>query len=224
MEQKSRNEQILDVFRFRHACKKYDASRSVSEEDFATILESARLSPSSFGFEPWKLVVLSDESLKLKLYPLAWGAQNSLDGASRFVILLARKKPDMLHSSDFITHIMRDIQHNPPEVATQRREKYRTFQEHDFALLESDRAIFDWAGKQTYIALANMMTTAAFLGIDSCPIEGFQRREVDELLSQEGVFDPEQFGVSVMVSFGYRAAEPHRAKTRQPLEDILIYR
>jgi nitroreductase len=224
MDQPSRNEQILDVFRFRHACKKFDASKAVSDADFTTILESARLSPSSFGFEPWKLVILTDETLKQKLYPLAWGAQNSLNGASRFVILLARKTADMLHSSDFITHLMRDIQHNPPEIETQRREKYRVFQEQDFELLESARAMFDWAGKQTYIALANMMTTAAFLGIDSCPIEGFQRREVDDLLVQEGIFDPEHFGVSVMVSFGYRAAEPHRAKTRQPMEDILIYR
>jgi len=224
MEQPTRNEQILDVFRSRHACKRFDPSRAVSEEDFATILESARLSPSSFGFEPWKLVILTDEALKKKLYPFAWGAQRSLDGADRFVILLARKTADMIYSSAFITHMIRDIQHNPPDVEAQRREKFRTFQQDDFELLESDRAMFDWSGKQTYIALANMMTTAAYLGIDSCPIEGFQRREVDELLVQEGVFDPEHFGVSVMVSFGYRAEEPHRAKTRQPMEDILIYR
>jgi len=224
MEHPSRNEQILDVFRFRHACKRFDPSRAVSEEDFATILESARLSPSSFGFEPWKLVILTDERLKQKLYPFAWGAQRSLDGASRFVILLARKTADMIYSSDFITHMIRDIQHNPADVEAQRREKFRTFQQDDFELLESDRAMFDWAGKQTYIALANMMTTAAYLGIDSCPIEGFQRREVDDLLVKEGVFDPEHFGVSVMVSFGYRAEEPHRAKTRQSMEDILIYR
>jgi len=224
MEHPTRKEQILDVFRFRHACKKFDPSRAVSKEDFATILESARLSPSSFGFEPWKLVILTDEALKQKLYPFAWGAQKSLDGASRFVILLARKTADMIYSSEFITHMIRDIQHNPPDVEAQRREKFRTFQQDDFELLESDRAMFDWAGKQTYIALANMMTTAAYLGIDSCPIEGFQRREVDDLLVKEGVFDPEHFGVSVMVSFGYRAEEPHRAKTRQSIEDILIYR
>jgi len=217
MEHPTRNEKILDVFRFRHACKKFDPSRAVSEQDFATILESARLSPSSFGFEPWKLVILVDEALKQKLYPLAWGAQKSLEGANRFVILLARKRADMLYSSDFITHMIRDIQRNPADVEVQRREKFRTFQLNDFELLESDRAMFDWSGKQTYIALANMMTTAAYLGIDSCPIEGFQRREVDDLLVQEGVFDPKRFGVSVMVSFGYRAEEPHRAKTRQPM-------
>ena len=221
---KQKNQEILDVFRFRHACKKFDASRSVSKEDFNTILEAARLSPSSFGFEPWKMVVLTDDALKQKLYPLAWGAQNSLNGASHFVLLLARKTADMIYSSDFISHVMQDVQHQSVEIANQRRAKYRTFQEDDFNLLESERAMFDWAGKQTYIVLANMMTAAAYLGIDSCPIEGFQRSRVDELFVQEGVFDPAHFGVSVMVAFGYRAQEPHRTKTRQPLEDLILWK
>lgn len=221
---KQKNQEILDVFRFRHACKKFDASRSVSKEDFNTILEAARLSPSSFGFEPWKMVVLTDDALKQKLYPLAWGAQNSLNGASHFVLLLARKTADMIYSSDFISHMMQDVQHQSVEIANQRRAKYRTFQKDDFNLLESERAMFDWAGKQTYIVLANMMTAAAYLGIDSCPIEGFQRSKVDELFVQEGVFDPAHFGVSVMVAFGYRAQEPHRTKTRQPLEDLILWK
>jgi len=221
---KQKNQEILDVFRFRHACKKFDASRSVSKEDFNTILEAARLSPSSFGFEPWKMVVLTDDALKQKLYPLAWGAQNSLNGASHFVLLLARKTADMIYSSDFISHVMQDVQHQSVEIANQRRAKYRTFQEDDFNLLESERAMFDWAGKQTYIVLANMMTAAAYLGIDSCPIEGFQQSKVDELFVQEGVFDPAHFGVSVMVAFGYRAQEPHRTKTRQPLEDLILWK
>jgi len=224
MEQYSRKKEILDVFRFRHACKSFDPSKTISKEDFDTILEAARLSPSSFGFEPWKIVVLTDEALRQKLYPLAWGAQKSLDGANHFVILLARKTPDLIYSSDYITHIMHEIQQQPVEVAKQRREKYRAFQEDDFRLLESERAMFDWACKQTYILLSNMLTTAAFLGIDSCPIEGFHRASVDSLLAEQGVFDPAHFGVSVMAGFGYRAEEPHRDKTRQPLEDLIIWR
>jgi nitroreductase len=224
LEQTSRNEQILDVFRFRHACKKFDTSRAVSDDDFSTLLEAARLSPTSFGFEPWKMIVLRDPAIKRKLFPLAWGGQNSLDGASHFVVLLARKRVDMLYSADYITHMMQDIQHQPADIVLARREKYRVFQAEDFELLESERAMFDWASKQTYIVLANMMTTAAFLGIDSCPIEGFQRRQVDELLSKEGLFDPERFGVSVMAGFGYRAQTPHREKTRQPLEDLIIWK
>ncbi|MPN29495.1 putative NAD(P)H nitroreductase [bioreactor metagenome] len=88
-------------------------------------------------------------------------------------------------------------------------------------LLGDDRALFDWASKQTYIMLANMMTTAALLGVDSCPIEGFDQAAVDQLLADEGLMDPAHFGISVMVSFGYRAKEPAHEKTRQPLADIV---
>ena len=218
------NQAVLEAFRFRHACKRFDPTKTISKEDFDTILEAARLSPSSFGFEPWKIIVLSDKAIQQKLYPLAWGARNSLDGASHFVILLARKREDTLYSSDYITHVMREIQQLPQDVADQRREKFRAFEADDFELLESDRALFDWASKQTYIMLANMMTAAALLGIDSCPIEGFHRRSVDELLVSEGLFDPAHFGVSVMVSFGYRAEPPKREKTRQSIEELVIWR
>ena len=215
---------ILEAFDFRHACKSFDPAKVVSDEDFAVILEAARLSPSSFGFEPWRLVVLKDQALKDKLFPMAWGAQNSLKGASHFVILLARRKLDTVADAAYISHIMKDIQKLPDNVAEARRAKYHDFQEHDFRLLESDRALFDWASKQTYIALANMLTAASLLKIDSCPIEGFQRDNADALLADEGIIDPVHFGVSVMASFGYRAEAPRHEKTRQPLSDVVLWK
>lgn len=213
---------ILKAFNFRHATKHFDAAKRVSDADFNTILEVARLSPSSFGFEPWKFLVIERQDIKDKLYPLAWGAQNSLDGASHFVILLARKKVDTLYSAPYITHIMRDVQHLPEDVEQGRKAAFEAFQKDDFNLLESDRAIFDWASKQTYLALANMLTTAAMLGVDSCPIEGFHREKVEAMLADEGLLDREHFGVSVMAGFGYRKEEPHE-KTRQALEDIVTW-
>ncbi|BCJ98710.1 NAD(P)H-dependent oxidoreductase [Anaerocolumna chitinilytica] len=218
------NETIIKAFQFRHACKNFDGNKAVSKEDFDTILEAAHLSPSSFGFEPWKLIVVQDEEIKKKLYPIAWGAQNSLKGASHLVILLARKKSDTIYSSDYVTHIMRDVQKLPEQIVEGKREAFRNFQQNDFNLLESDRALFDWASKQTYIAMANMLTTAAFLGIDSCPIEGFHQKAVEELLANEGLLDQNLFGVSVMASFGYRAEAPSFEKTRQPLSDIVIWK
>lgn len=220
----SMNETILDAFRFRFACKEFDPEKAVSDEDFNTILEAARLSPSSFGYEPWRLIVLRDPTVRAKLPDIAWGARNSLKGASHFVVLLARKKIDTVYDSDYLTHIMRDIQQMPEEVTATRREAFRKFQEHDFRLLESDRAIFDWAGKQTYIALANMLTAAALLRVDACPIEGFDREAVDALFAGAGLYDPEHFGVSVMAGFGYRAKGPHREKTRQPPEDVIFWK
>lgn len=216
----NKNKEIIDAFQFRHACKQFDPTKTVSEEDFNTILEAGRLSPSSFGFEPWKFLVIQNKSLKEKLFPVSWGAQNSFNGASHFVILLARKKVDTIYNSEYITKIMSEVQNLPEDVANQRKSAFEIFEKNDFNLLESDRTIFDWASKQTYIALANMLTVAAFLQIDSCPIEGFNIEKVEEILKNEGILDTEHFGVSVMASFGYRAKEPHK-KTRQPLNSIV---
>lgn len=218
----NRNQTILDAFQFRYACKHFDPAKAVSKEDFDTIIEAAHLSPSSFGFEPWKLLILQNPELKKKLYPVAWGAQNSLNGASHFVILLARKKVDTIYNSEYLMYMMKEIQKLPEEVAQPRLAKIESFQKNDFNLLESDRAIFDWASKQTYIVLANMLTAAALLRVDACPIEGFNRKAVDELLAAEGLIDTEHFGASVMAGFGYRAETP-RAKTRRPLEEVVIW-
>jgi nitroreductase len=218
----NKNQLILDAFKFRHACKQFDATKVVSEEDFNTILEAGRLSPSSFGFEPWKFLVVQDPKIKEKLYPVAWGAQNSFNGASHFVILLARKKIDTLYNSDYIMKIMTEVQKLPSNIAQERKGYFENFQRSDFKLLESDRALYDWASKQTYIAMANMLTTAAFLGIDSCPIEGFNIEAVEKILEENNIIDTKHFGVSVMASFGYRKNEPY-PKTRQSIEEVVQF-
>ena len=79
----------------------------------------------------------------------------------------------------------------------------------------------DWASKQTYIALANMMTAAALIGVDSCPMEGFIPEDVERILSEEGILDKESYNLSVMVAFGYRKTDPQFPKTRQNLDKIV---
>jgi nitroreductase len=113
-----------------------------------------------------------------------------------------------------------DVHHIPKEKAEARRAKYKKFQEEDFKLLESERTIFDWACKQTYIALGNMMSVAAMLGIDSCAVEGFEMDKLEKLLAKEFKIDTKIWGVSVMVGFGYRLNE-QPPKTRQSLSDIV---
>ena len=73
MDQSKEHQRILEAMTFRHACKRFDAEKSIPQQDVDTILEAARLSPTSFGFEPWKMIILADEALKKQLYPLAWG-------------------------------------------------------------------------------------------------------------------------------------------------------
>jgi len=211
--------EIIDAFYFRHACKIFDKDRKIPDEDFKTILESARLSPSSFGFEPWRFLIVQDKALREKLLSVTWGAQNILPTASHYVIILARKKPTLLYNSEYITHMLYDVHHIPKEKAEARRAKYKKFQEEDFKLLESERAIFDWASKQTYIALGNMMSVAAMLKIDSCAVEGFEMDKIEAIMAKEFGVDTNIWGISVMVGFGYRI-NPQPKKTRQSLEDI----
>ncbi|PDY48026.1 NAD(P)H-dependent oxidoreductase [Bacillus pseudomycoides] len=214
-------EEILKAYHFRHACKEFDVNKKVSDEDFHFILETGRLSPSSFGFEPWRFVVIQNQDIRNKLLPVAWGAQKQLPTASHFVAILARKKEDMIYDSSYISNFMKNIQQLPEEVITMKRGFYKAFQETDFQLLEGDRAMFDWASKQTYIALGNMMTAAAQIGIDSCPIEGFHQEKVEAILKEEGIVSGDTFGVSALVAFGYRAEEPKRDKTRQTMDMVV---
>ncbi|KHE66810.1 nitroreductase family protein, partial [Halobacillus sp. BBL2006] len=90
----------------------------------------------------------------------------------------------------------------------------------DFNLLDGDRPLYDWAGKQTYIALSNMMTAAAEIGIDSCPIEGFSIEKMNQLLEEEGLLEDGSFSISVMCAFGYRAQEQPE-KSRRSFDDVV---
>jgi nitroreductase len=213
-------EKIIEAFNFRHACKKFDSEKKISAQDFNFILETGRLSPSSFGFEPWNFLVVQNIQLREKLRGLTWGGQGQIPTASHLLVILARKSYFMKYDSQYIQSFMKDVQNLPENIIEMKRNVYRKFLENDFKLLDNERAVFDWACKQTYIPLTNMMTAAAMIGIDSCPMEGFEADKIDELLAGDFDIDTEKFGVSCMVAFGYRDKEPP-AKTRQPLENII---
>ena len=213
----SKNKEIIEVFNRRYACKKYDKTKVVSDEDFKTIIEAAHLSPSSFGLEPWKFVLIKNEKMLNDMREFAWGALNSLDGASHILMVLA-KKGVTAESKDF-ENTFRNIKKVSDDIFDMTKDKFSKFQKDHLKLLENERTLFDWASKQTYIALANMMTTAAFLGIDSCAIEGFNKEQAEKYFSEKEVFDINEYGISYFVSFGYRDQEI-TPKTRKNLNEI----
>lgn len=216
----SKREEVLEAFRFRHATKSFDPTKKISDDDFNYILEAGRLSPSSVGYEPWKFVVVQNVSLREKLRDVSWGAQGQLPTASHFVVILARTIKDTKYDSVYVRNQMLQVKKFPEELMGKILERYKTFQEEDLHLLDNDRTMLDWAGKQTYIALGNMMTAAALIGIDSCPIEGFNFDEVQRILEEENLLEDGHLAVSVMVAFGYRDKEP-RPKTRKEMKDIV---
>ena len=211
-------QQALDIFRRRVSTRYYDPARKISAEDFAAILDFGRLSPSSVGSEPWKFLVIQNQGLREKIKPVAWGMQSSITEASHLVILLAKKHAR--YDTPFFSELM-DRRGFTPEQRAAALERYRSFQIHDIAIADDERALFDWASKQSYIALANMLTGAAMLGIDSCPIEGMNYAAVEHILAQAGLLDPAEYGVSVAATFGYRARDIQPKPRRDAAETVV---
>lgn len=215
-------EAIRDLLKRRYACRDYDPNRKISDQDFHLILEAGQLAPSSYGFEPWHFLVIESESLKQALAPIALGAQKALASASHFVIILSRTQASLRYDAPYIGYMMREVQRLPEDFCEFKQQRFETFQKEDFDLLSSERATFDWASKQSYLALAQMMQVAALRGIDSLAMEGFNRQAVTDLLTERGLLDPSEWGVSVMVAFGYGLGSVPR-KTRQSLDQLVTW-
>lgn len=221
--------QILDAFNFRHATKLFDGNRKISEGDFRVILEAGRLSPSSFGAEHWQLLMIQTPEKRELFREFAWGANGSMSGtsgqlgtASHFGLLLARTATTMRAGSDHLARHIRDVKKFPEDVAVGFEGVLKEFQENGFDL-NSDRLITEWSARQAYIALGNMMTAAAMLGIDSCPIEGFDVRQTQETLEEHFGINPEDYYPAVMVAFGYRAGAPMFPQTRREMDQVVSW-
>ena len=209
-------EEIIALQHQRYATKKFDPTCHISDEDWEALVEVGRLAPSSLGFEPWKMLLLNNEVMKQDLKSMAWGAVSMLDGASHFVIYLARKGVN--YETAYIEKLMQEVRHRNYNPNSAYAHRIKSFQESD-AQLNDERSLFDWASKQTYIQMANMMNAAVLMGMDSCPIEGYDKAKVEAYLEEKGVLDTSVFGVSVMCAFGYRD-EDIKPKVRWNTESI----
>lgn len=215
--------EIINAFKFRHATKEFDSTKKLTEDEINFILQTAHLSPSSFGFEPWHFMVVQDKELREALKPVAWGAPLKLETASHFVLGLTMKAPLTKWDSDYISRMMKEVKQMPEDVIEVYSKFYKEFQERDFSL-DTDKKLFDWASKQSYIALGNMMTSAALIGIDSCPIEGFHAEKTETLLKEKFGVDTEKYGLSYMVAFGHRKAEPAHPKVRRDFTEVVSWK
>ncbi|QMT32452.1 NAD(P)H-dependent oxidoreductase [Alysiella filiformis] len=209
---------ILNAFHYRASTRSYDGNKKISDDDFYAILEMGRLSPSSVGSEPWQFLVLQNAHLRQKLKPYCWGIP-TMETSSHIVAILAKK--NARYDTPYFGQIM-DRRGLTGEAREKALVVYKKFQTEDIAILDSDRSLYDWASKQTYIALANMMTGAAMMGIDSCPIEGFDYKEVNQILADEGLFDPAEWAVSVMCTFGYRDKDI-KPKARKAFDEVVKF-
>jgi len=197
---------------FRHACKLFDENKTISDEEINFILEAGRKSPSSFGMEAWKFLVITNEELKAKLRPACWD-QAQVTSCSHLVIVLAGIESVKPESGEVRKRFARR------EMPEDTLEFYLgLYASHLEQVLSSDENIYAWTSKQSYIAAGNMMTAGATLGIDSCPIEGFDKNQVEEILGLEKT----KYQLSLVLPFGYRI-NPQSEQQRLAFEDIVEF-
>lgn len=204
--------EFLKAMAFRHACKAFNPEKAIPEDEFASMLEVVRTSPSSFGMEPWRLIVVRNPNLRKALKSACWN-QNQITDCSELVVFTTDN--DTVRSDTPYVRKMFERRGLPAEAVDTYMGVYKNY----LAPIEADEVLLEnWTAKQCYIAMANMMTYAATLQIDSCPIEGFDKEEVEAILDLE-------YGhsVAVICAFGYRAKEQTPQK-RLELKEIVEYR
>lgn len=203
---------FMDAMDFRHACKVFDETKKISDEDMHYILEIGRKSPSSFGMEAWKFLVITNDELKAELRPACWD-QVQITSCSHLVIVLAGIESVKIESGEVEKRFKRrDMPKKSLQMYMQR------YASHLKKTLSSDENIYCWTARQAYIAAANMMSGAAFIGIDSCPIEGFEKEKVEEILK----LDTKKFQVAMVLPFGYRL-NPQPKKLRLPFDKVVEF-
>jgi nitroreductase len=200
---------FLNVMKERFAAKSF-SDEKISKENLDKIVEFGRLSPSSFGLEPWKFVVISNQELKNKLVEFCFN-QEQVTQASEVVIILNKRK-EFEKDSSYIRDVFNS---RMPEKATKMMIPWA--EGMIFGMSEDLKDA--WTKKQCYIAAANMMTGAKSIGIDSSPMEGFIEEKVLEVLG----IDLKDYGVAMVVPFGF-ADKPGYPKTRFDVKDVVEFR
>jgi len=198
---------LLGLFQRRHACHGFQPERPIAPQDLEVILEAGRLSPSSFGLEHWKFVVLSRPEDKTALQAACF-QQPQVGSASTLVVILAKLAE--LHPDH--PYAQRLLQREyPGEAFEPALKNYRGF----FGATD----VKAWSITQCHIAAANMMTAASGLGLDSCAIGGFLPDQVHKLLD----IDPSRYEVALVLALG-TCTEPAGEKQRLPLAELVEFR
>jgi len=204
-----KKEEFLEMMNFRHACKIFDENRKIPKEDFEYILECGRLSSSSFGMEQWRFLVITNRDLKERLKPLCWN-QKQITTCSHLVVIKAIKEV-LKPGSEYVKNML-GRRKLPKEKIEAYIKRYSEFMQDKL----DDEKLYCWSAKQCYIAAANMVNSAAYIGIDSCMIEGFEKDKVEELLN----IDKKAEEIALILTFGYRI-KPAPNKVRLKLEEIV---
>jgi len=208
-------ETLITQLRWRYATKKFDPTKKIPQATWQALEETLVLTPSSYGLQPWKFLVLSNPELRQKLVPVSWHQTQPVD-CSHFVVMAIRQNMDAQWVDKNIARTA-EVRGIAAESLAGLRKMIVG------GLLRPEVNINEWAMRQVYIALGNFMTSAALLGIDTCPMEGLDPRAYDEILG----LPAQGYATCVAVAAGYRAGEDKYAtlaKVRFAASDVIEHR
>jgi len=199
---------------WRYATKKFDTTKKVSKEDLETLKEAIRLSASSFGLQPYKVLIIENPELRAKLQPAAWGQSQIVDASQLIVFAnITNFGETEIDVSIANTTKTRGL---PADAL----KGYGDFMKSKIVALPED-VRNTWASKQTYLALGNLMNAASELKIDVTPMEGFEPAQVNEILGLGKL----GLNATLLATIGYRHEEDatqHYAKVRKSNEELFI--
>jgi nitroreductase len=199
---------------WRYATKKFDTTKKVSKEDLETLKEAIRLSASSFGLQPYRVLIIDNPELRAKLQPAAWGQSQIVDASQLIVFAnitnFGETEIDVSIANTTKTRALH----------ADALKGYGDFMKSKIVTLPED-VRNTWASKQTYLALGNLMNAASELKIDVTPMEGFEPAQVNEILGLGKL----GLNATLLATIGYRHEEDatqHYAKVRKSNEELFI--
>jgi len=196
---------LLQALHWRYATKKFDPAKKIPTATWQTLEQALVLSPSSVGLQPWKFLIVTDPAMKARLVPASWDQSQPAD-CSHFVVLAVRKNLGADHVDRHIAR-MAEVR----GVTSESLGKFRQMVTGNLDKARAEQRLDTWQTHQVYIALGQFMASAAVLGVDTCPMEGFEPERYDEILGLKGT----DYAAVVACAAGYRSADDKYATTKK---------
>lgn len=203
----------IENLKWRYATKKFDATKKVSSNDLDKLHEAIQLSPTSYGLQLFKVLDVQNSETRAKLQPESWGQTQIVDASNLFVFVVKK------HFSDDDVDNYVNLKSEATGMNPEDLKGYGDFAKGKLQEIPSE-LYAQWTSKQAYIALGNLMTAAAELKIDICPIEGFSPVAYDEILNLKDT----PYTSAVVAAVGYRSAEDptqNGPKVRKSIQDLM---
>ena len=205
----------LEALQQRYSVKKFDKEKIVPAENIKNILKAAQLSASSLGLQPYEILVVESEDVKQKLIP-AYYNPSQISTCSHMIILVSKKNLDENYLGKYFQHISK-----VRDIALENLDPFKNTINQHVERLSAEEINF-WAEKQAYIVLGNLMFAAALENVDTCPMEGFNKEKIEEILK----INTENESVSVTLAIGYRAEDDifqNFKKVRKPDDKLFKF-